>query len=419
MRVDELLKHKCFENLNYRIAEKKDMPIKVIGVGNGGGNAVTNLYYENIEGTTLVICDTNDRKLQASPVEKQILLKTPHESGIDFEKYSQKERDVIQNYYYLSRGMPGYGAGNEPIIAQLAAENTLPEINNLLENTQMVFLTASMGGGSGTGATAVIAEACHKKNILTVGIVTLPFGWEGKKKMREAWAGVEKMKPFVDALLIILNDNLTNEKILEKYKDKLSFSNYNELYADELFKLADNVLADAVKSVVEMIEKTGYIDLDFADVYTALKGGGGTIMDSGYATGENRFYKAMENALGSPLLYNFDISNATRVVMAFYSSREHRFSQPEFNQIQAFSQRFADEYWFKLGMYYDDTLGEQAKVTILATSAEGKDILPSELETLLNFTKDKDATNKSPLKIFDDKDILADYQNKIAYNRVL
>jgi len=418
MNIDELLEHDCFKNLKYRIETDKNQDIKVIGVGNGGGNAVNNLYYENVGGATLVICDTNDRKLQASPITTQILLKTPHLDDVNIEKYSEEEQEQINRYYKLTNGKPGLGAGNSPIIAQLAAEHTLPEIKKLLaDNTKMVFLTASMGGGTGSGAAAVIAEACQEFDILTVGIVTLPFEWEGRPKMRQAWAGVEKMKPYVDALLIILNDNLVDEKILEKYKDQLSTADDGtiEPAADELFKLADNVLADAVKSVVELVEKTGYIDLDFADINTALKGGGGTIMDSGYATGETRFYKAMNNALGSPLLHNIDIAKASKIILAVFSSKDYKFTKKEFKEIQEFSKKFADEYWFKLGMYYDDTLGEKAKVTIIATGSEDEDVIPPELRRMFGDPQDLD---NSPLKIFDDEEKLLEYQNNTAYSRI-
>ena len=420
MNVDELLEHDCFKNLKYRVETDRNHDIKVIGIGNGGGNAVNNLYYENVEGATLVICDTNDRKLQASPVATQILLKTPHwdEVRAKLENYSEEEQTQINRYYKLTNGKPGLGAGNSPIIAQLAAEHTLPEIKKMLaENTKMVFLTASMGGGSGTGATAVIAEACQEFDILTVGIVTLPFEWEGKPKMRQAWEGVEKMKEHVDALLIILNDNLVDEKILEKYKDQLSTAEDGtiEPAADELFKLADNVLADAVKSVVELVEKTGYIDLDFADVNTALKGGGGTIMDSGFATGDRRFYKAMKNALDSPLLHNIDIAKATKIILAVFSSRDAKFTKREFDEIKEFSKNFADEYWFKLGMYYDDTLGEKAKVTIIATGSEDEGTIPPELQKMFGNLKD---TDKSPLKILDEQEKLSEYQEGTAYSRI-
>ena len=175
------------------------------------------------------------------------------------------------------------------------------------------------------------------------------------------------------------------------------------------------MLADAVKSVVELVEKTGYIDLDFADVNTALKGGGGTIMDSGYATGENRFYKAMSNALGSPLLHNIDIAKATKIILAVFSSRDAKFTKREFEEIKEFSKKFADEYWFKLGMYYDDTLGEKAKVTIIATGSENEDVIPPDLRRMFEAPKNLDS---SPLKIFDDEEGLTKYQNNTAYSRV-
>jgi cell division protein FtsZ len=353
----------------------------------------------------------------------QIVLKTPPLKDIDLSKYSEEDREKIRIYYEGTGGEPGFGAGNEPIIAQLAAEYTLEEIKELLKGTKMVFLTASMGGGSGTGATSVIAKACKDLNILTVGIVTLPFIWEGKLKMRSAWKGVENMKPYVDDLLIILNDRLTDKAILEKYRDKLSIADDGSVEPadDEIFKLADNVLADAVKSVVEIVDKTGYMDLDFADINAALKNGGGTIMDFGFGTGDDRFYTARNNALGSPLLQNIDISKATKIILAVFSSEDYKFSQREFDEIKRFSKRFADEYWFKLGMYRDNTLGERAKVTIIATGANDEDILPSEIMEILNMPiieRPVRYEDKSPLKILDDQRKLTEYQENTAYSRI-
>jgi cell division protein FtsZ len=405
MNVEKLLNDKNFEPLTYRLSSDGGSIIKAIGVGGGGGNAVNNLYEEQVDGAVLVLCNTDDQTLQKSPVSTQILLKTPPFSEIELEKYTCEQQEQIKHYYILSRGQPGYGAGNTPIISQIAAENSLNEIQEILQNnTSMAFVTAGLGGGTGTGAAPVIAEACHKLGILTVGIVTLPFNFEGAEKMLQAWEGVEKMKPFVDALLIILND-----KIIEKFPT---------LKASEFFKVADKVLADAVKGVVDIIANYGYINLDFADVYTTLKGGGGTIMDSGVAAGENRIYNAMENALSSPLLYNFDITKARRVLMAFYSSKDYEFSATEFEEITKFTKRFEEKYKFKWGMYYDDTLGEQAKVTIIATGAEN--ILPYELKQKLNITdkNNDDYDDKSPLKIFDDMEVLIKYQQTAAYERI-
>jgi len=417
MTSDDLLKNRYFDNLNYRLPQDQMHRIMVIGVGGGGGNAVNNLY-ANIEKATLVVCNTDDQVLQASPIATQILLKLPELPVIDIGKYSEEERTQITEYYDLSQGKAGYGAGNTPLIAKLAAENTMPEITEVINNgvTSMVFITATMGGGTGTGAAAVIAKECQKLKKLTVGVVTLPFKWEGTEKMEMAWKGVMEMKPYLDALLIILNDNLQDEKIIDKFKGKVTIriNEDGSIPQSDLFKLADSVLADAVKSVVDIVENRGTKNLDFADVSKALKNGGGTIMDSGFGTGKKRFYNAMVDALESPLLCNFDIGKASRIIMGFFSSSEYEMTNRELLQIEEFQKRFPSKYWFKWGTYIDDELGEKAKVTIIATGAENEDMIPSELEQMLNIIKDQD---KSPLKIFDNADALLDYQQNTALAR--
>ncbi|MDR2684729.1 MAG: cell division FtsZ family protein [Prevotellaceae bacterium] len=423
MKAEDFLNSAEFEPLNYINAGKKtdNNKIKVIGVGGGGGNAVVNLFYENIEGATLIHCNTDDQALKMSPVPLQILLKTPTETEVDYAKYSEKDQSILKNYYILSKGQPGYGAGNRPIVAQVSAENTINEINEALENASMVFITATMGGGTGTGAAPVIAEACYNLGMLTVGVVTLPFNFEGEKKILDAWEAIEKMSKFVDALLIIQNENLKDNKIIEKYRDALSITEtkIEDIKLSKLFKLADRVLVDAVKCVVEIITKYGYMNLDFADVYTTLKGGGETVMDFGFAAGEKRVFNAMENALGSPLLYNFDIGQSTKVLIAFFTSSEHEFSGKELKEITEFNERFQKKYEFKPGMYFDDTLGEKAKVTIIATGASGK-ILPVELVKEMEKMKKKfyeEDRKPSPLSILDLPEILEKYQNEPAYER--
>ncbi|MDR0830078.1 MAG: cell division protein FtsZ [Prevotellaceae bacterium] len=386
MSAEDFLNDEAFEPLKYKNYEVKtsDNIIKVIGVGGGGGNAVGNLFEEKLEGISYCVCNTDRQALNRSPVPNQIL--------------------IGENITF------GEGAGNIPELARQAAEASKEEITEYFgdnKQTKMVFITAGMGGGTGTGAAPVVARICSELGILTIGIVTIPFLFEGKKKMRQAFEGIEKMAPYVDSLLII-----QNEKITEKYP---------KAEVDEFFKLADKVLSDAVRGVVEIILKYGYMNVDFADVYTTLKNGRRTVMNSGYGAGENRIAKAIDDALQSPLLFDYNIKKTTKVLMAFYTSPTSKITADELNEITEFQDKnFANEVDFIWGLFYDDTLGEQVKVTILATG-ENEEILPKELRDLIN--------NIAPVRIdvnppkiiclsdFDDIKILEKYQNEPAYSR--
>jgi len=303
--------------------------IKVIGVGGGGGNAVKHMYREGIHDVTFVLCNTDSQALMTSdiPVKLQI--------GKMITK--------------------GLGAGNKPWIAKEAAEESAEDIKRLLnDGTEMVFITAGMGGGTGTGAAPVIAKIAKEMGILTVGIVTIPFIFEGRKKILQALNGVEEMSKNVDALLVI-----NNERLIDIYQ---------KLTVKEGFAKADDTLTIAAKSIAETITLTGDINLDFADVQTILKDGGVAIMSTGIASGNNRIAKAFENALHSPLVNNNNAFDAKKILFNIYSSGDAPLLMEEMTEIKDFMAKFESKnievIW---GTTTDDGLGENVKITVLAT----------------------------------------------------
>ena len=302
--------------------------IKVIGVGGCGGNAVNHMYREGIHDVNFVVCNTDSKALADSPVQTRLQL-----------------------------GNEGLGAGNRPERARQAAEESIEEIRQMLnDGTKMVFITAGMGGGTGTGAAPVIAREAKAMDILTVGIVTIPFLFEGNKKIDQALDGVEEIAKQVDALLVI-----NNERLREIYPD------LNVLSA---FEMADNTLSIAARSIAEIITMHGIINLDFRDVGTVLKDGGVAIMSTGYGEGENRVSKAIENALHSPLLNNNDIFNSKKVLLSisFCAEKEgDTLMMDEMNEVHEFMSKFHDDVETKWGLSTDPTLGKQVKITILAT----------------------------------------------------
>ena len=302
--------------------------IKVIGVGGGGGNAVNHMYREGIHDVNFVVCNTDSKALADSPVQTRLQL-----------------------------GNEGLGAGNRPERARQAAEESIEEIRQMLnDGTKMVFITAGMGGGTGTGAAPVIAREAKAMDILTVGIVTIPFLFEGNKKIDQALDGIEEIAKQVDALLVI-----NNERLREIYPD------LNVLSA---FEMADNTLSIAARSIAEIITMHGIINLDFRDVGTVLKDGGVAIMSTGYGEGENRVSKAIENALHSPLLNNNDIFNSKKVLLSisFCAEKEgDTLMMDEMNEVHEFMSKFHDDVETKWGLSTDPTLGKQVKITILAT----------------------------------------------------
>lgn len=321
-------------NFNYPADTKKI--IKVIGVGGGGGNAVTHMYKEGIHDVSFVLCNTDNQALLRSDVPVKIAL----------------GRSITE----------GLGAGNKPERAEAAALESESEITTMLsDGTKMVFITAGMGGGTGTGAAPVIAKIAKSMNILTVGIVTIPFLFEGEPKIIQALNGVEEMSKNVDALLVV-----NNERLSEIYHD-LSLLN--------AFGRADDTLAIAAKSIAEIITLPGIINLDFADVHTTMKDGGVALMSNGYGQGEGRLEQAIEDALNSPLLNSNDIFNARKILFNISFSKDAEIKVDELNFIRDFMARFGRHIEVIWGTAVDDTLGDKIKFTVLATGF-GLDDIP-------------------------------------------
>ena len=313
------------------VEDKSKDIIKVIGVGGGGCNAVRNMYHEGINGVTLAVCNTDSKSLAPSPVPVKIMLGE------------------------------GLGAGGTPEIGRSEAEKNIKDIERLLsDGTKMVFVTASMGGGTGTGAAPVVAGVARKMGLLTIGVVTIPFYFEKKQKIIKALKGVDELRKNVDALLII-----NNERLCDVYAD-------SNITVRESFARADNILKDAVKGIAELItvNSDGGIDLDFRDVETTMRNGGGAIMAMGRASGENRVERAILNALDSPLLYGNDIGKAKRILFNIYSSDDMPIIVKEMQEIDEFFDQLDPNIEVIWGISTDNELGEDAKVTILATGME-------------------------------------------------
>ena len=309
--------------------------IKVIGVGGGGGNAVNHMYREGIHDVTFVLCNTDNQALAESPVPVKL----------------QLGRSITQ----------GLGAGNRPERARDAAEESIEDIRNQLnDGTKMVFITAGMGGGTGTGAAPVIARIAKEMDILTVGIVTIPFIFEGEKKIIQALDGVERIAQHVDALLVI-----NNERLREIYTD-LTFMN--------AFGKADDTLSIAAKSIAEIITIRGTVNLDFADVKTILKDGGVAIMSTGFGEGENRVTKAIDDALHSPLLNNNDIFNAKKVMLNISFCPSSELMMEEMNEIHEFMSKFREGVEVIWGVAIDNSLDTKVKITVLATGFGVEDV---------------------------------------------
>ena len=316
----------------------QDSIIKVIGVGGGGGNAVNHMYKEGIHDVSFVLCNTDAQALNDSPVP-----------------------------VHLQLGKEGLGAGNRPARAREAATESIDDISRMLDDgTKMTFITAGMGGGTGTGAAPVIAQVSKDMGILTVGIVTIPFRFEGPKKIDQALDGVEEMAKHVDALLVI-----NNERLREIYTD---------LTVLDAFGKADDTLSVAAKSIAEIITIHGLINLDFNDVKTVLKDGGVAIMSTGYGEGEGRVKKAIEDALNSPLLNDNNVFNSKKILLAITFSSEKKEQQglmmEEMNDINDFMAKFGEDFEIKWGLAIDPELGKKVKVTILATGFGIEDVEP-------------------------------------------
>ena len=330
------------------VEDKMQGIIKVIGVGGGGCNAVRNMFDEGVQGVTYAVFNTDSQSLSRSPVPVKLML-----------------------------GTSGLGAGANPELGKQEAEANVADIEKLLsDGTKMVFVTAGMGGGTGTGAAPVVAKVAKNMGLLTVGVVTIPFYFEKKKKIIKALKGVEEMRKNVDALLIV-----NNERLCDVYTD-------SELSVKEAFQRADHILMDAVKGISELITmpSDGGIKSDFRDVETTMKNGGGAIMAMGRASGEHRVERAILDALDSPLLYGNDIGKAKRILFNIYASDEHPIFVRELQEIDDFFDQLDPNIDVIWGTATDDSLGEDAKVTILATGLE--DELRSEVQQNAHHDED-------------------------------
>jgi cell division protein FtsZ len=322
--------------IHFDLPKEKSSILKVIGVGGGGGNAVNHMFSQQIDGVNFIICNTDAQALANSGIPNRVQL-GPH----------------------LTQGL---GAGANPDIGRQATEESLEEIKRILEvNTKMAFITAGMGGGTGTGGAPIIAKICKDLGILTVGIVTTPFAYEGKKRQQQAEEGIKILKGYVDTLLVISNDKLRHQ--------------FGNLKMREAFEKADNVLATAAKCITDVINSTGQINVDFADVCTVMRNGGVAILGNAEASGDNRAHKAIEEALNSPLLNDNDIRGAKWILININSSEgEHEFTMDEVEIIQAYLLSQAGEGTdVILGMGYDNTLGDRLGITLIATGFEHKD----------------------------------------------
>lgn len=304
--------------------------IVVIGVGGGGNNAVDHMFRKDIKHVSFVVVNTDKQALDNAAVPQKILI------GPSTTR--------------------GRGAGNKPERAQAAAEESAAEIENLFtDDTDMVFVTAGMGGGTGTGASPVVARIAKERGLLTIGIVTIPFMFEGMRKIQKAITGADEMSKYVDAMMIV-----NNERLIEIYPD---------FEFESAFAKADDILATAASSIAEIVTRQGYINLDFNDVDTTLRDGGTAIIAVGYGEGENRVSKAIQDALHSPLLRNTDVLTSKRILFNLYYSRqaEVKFKTSEVQELNDFIDRVEQEVDVIWGITYDETLGNKVKFTILAS----------------------------------------------------
>ncbi len=322
--------------IQFDLPKQKSSIIKVLGVGGGGSNAVNFMFQQDIEGVDFIICNTDSKAIEQSLVPNKIQL-GPH----------------------LTQGL---GAGADPSVGKMATEESLEEIKRILEvNTKMAFITVGMGGGTGTGGAPIIAKICKDLGILTVGIVTTPFGFEGPRRQKQAEEGINELKPYVDTLLVISNDKLRMQ--------------YGNLKMKEAFTKADNVLATAAKCITDVINSRGHIIVDFADVCTVMKNGGVAILGKAEVAGENRAERAIEEALNSPLLNDNDIKGAKWILLNINSAEgEYECSMDELEAINSILRARTGEHSdVIMGMGYDETLGDKLGITLIATGFEHKD----------------------------------------------
>ena len=375
--------------IHFDLPKEKSSIIKVIVVGGGGSNAVNYMFNQDIEGVNFIICNTDAQALSLSKVPNKVQLGP-----------------------MLTQGL---GAGANPDIGRQATEESLEEIRRILEvNTKMAFITAGMGGGTGTGGAPILAKICKDLGILTVGIVTTPFAYEGKKRFAQAQEGIEKLKDYVDTLLVISNDKMRHQ--------------YGNLTMRAAFSKADNVLATAAKCITDVINSTGQINVDFADVCTVMRNGGVAILGSAAAEEENRSQKAIQDAINSPLLNDNDIRGAKWILININSAEgDHEFTMDEVDVIQNHLLSQAGEHTnVIMGLGYDNTLGEKIGITLIATGFDHKDpFAQTEVkkeavkEEKIILTLDGQQVNKqeAPLPVVEEKDPMAPSIVEVVENK--
>ncbi|MBD2767692.1 cell division protein FtsZ [Hymenobacter sp. BT664] len=316
-------------NYKFDIPAQNKSIIKVIGVGGGGSNAVKHMHKQGIKDVEFIICNTDHQALQSSTVPNKLQI------GVDLTE--------------------GLGAGAKPERGRQAALESKEQIRDLLNHgTKMLFITAGMGGGTGTGAAPVIAQVAQELGILTVGIVTAPFLFEGKKKRLQAELGIKELSEHCDTVLVILNDKLPQI--------------YGNLTMSAAFAKADTVLTTAAKSIAEIITVTADVNVDFEDVKTVMKDSGAAVMGSSMTEGENRARRAAEEALNSPLLNNTDIQGAQKILLSIMSGAEHELEMDELTEITEYIQEKAgQDAEMIFGHGIDDSLGQNIRVTVIAT----------------------------------------------------
>ena len=318
--------------------------IKVIGIGGGGSNAVNHMYKQGIKDVEFVVCNTDNQALNGSPVPNKLQI------GANLTE--------------------GLGCGANPEVGKNAAVESKDQIRETLMGAKMVFITSGMGGGTGTGAAPVIAKIARDMDILTVGIVTAPFSFEGKKKAAQAEIGIEELRKTCDTVLVILNDKLREI--------------YGNLSIGQAFAQADNILTTAAKSIAEIITLAGYVNVDFQDVRTVMLNAGAAVMGSAETRGDNRARKAAEGALSSPLLDNRDIMGAKKILLSIISGVEAELQMDELTEITEYIQEQAgDEGEMIFGHGVDPDLGDRIRVTVIATG------FPADLKLPISRNDDK------------------------------
>lgn len=367
MDIEELERNHGFKLIEHQ--SDGNTIIKVVGVGGGGGNAISHMYRQGIPNISYALCNTDRQAMEASTVPTKIVL------GPGITK--------------------GHGAGNKPEKARMAAEESIPELTELFQDgTEMVFITAGMGGGTGTGAGPVVARVAHEMGLLTIGIVTVPFRFEGPEKIKKALEGAVEMSKHVDALLIINNQILVEQ--------------FGDLDWITAFSKADDTLSNAAKSIAEIIYTEGYMNVDFEDVKTTLKNGGAAVISTGYGEGEKRVSAAVNDALNSPLLRQNDIKTSKRILFYLYSSSKssNPLKMAEIDEFRNWTEKITGLDLI-YGVGFDDSLGDKVKVSILASgfesvidSKEGEEVVFGGLEPIA--IKEEPKTDSAPLKGSDD-----------------